>query len=132
MLIDTGNPLLDLPAGVFAKVTDAIASSPAFRTLFGGADWLSGASCTSVGMTQADLDAVLPSLTLTLGSSSPIAVQTSATRSYLQLQAGTGGQTWCPAIIGSGGGIGAAFLRSSVVIFDIQNQRLGFAPHTCP
>lgn len=157
-IVDTGEPLLRLPGDAFQAATTAIAGSVNFQKLFGGASWFTSAtSCAAVAMTSAELDSALPSLTLTFGSNPSISVQAAATSSYLQAQLGSSGTSWCPGLApngsassgggsgGSGGSnvdagsvvgpvaiIGDSFLRSSVVIFDRQNQRMGFAPHTCP
>jgi hypothetical protein len=158
-VVDTGDPLLRLPGDALQAAAMAIASNADFQKLFGGAAWFSSPtpSCATVGMTAAELDAALPPLTLTFGSNPSISVQARATSSYLQAQISGSNTSWCPGLAaydvastggGSGGSggtdaggligagpvaiVGDAFLRSSVVIFDRQNQRMGFAPHTCP
>jgi hypothetical protein len=149
-IVDTGDPLLRLPGDLFQAATAAIASNAQFQRLFGGADWFSSTteppSCAGSGTTAAQLDASLPTLTLTFGSGPSISVEARATSSYLQAQNSGGTTVWCPGLAvegftcgGSGDAgcpsealIGDAFLRSSVVIFDRQNSRMGFAPHICP
>jgi hypothetical protein len=89
--------------------------------------------------TKAQLDAALPPLTMTFGSSPGVTAQATATESYL-LTYGDG--KWCPAIVsrapdadfpGIAAILGAPMLASNVVIFDRANARVGFAPHTaCP
>jgi hypothetical protein len=156
VVVDTGDPMLRLPGDAFQAVTAAIASNPEFQSLFGGADWFSSSTqlptCKASGMTAAQLDASLPTLTLTFGSGPSISVEARATSSYLQAQNSGGATVWCPGLVplatatasgGSGsdagaqgsnavGIVGDSFLRSSVVIFDRQNSRMGFAPHACP
>jgi hypothetical protein len=149
-IVDTGDPLLRLPGDLFQAATAAIASNAEFQRLFGGADWFSSTtqppSCAGSGMTAAQLDTSLPTLTLTFGSGPSISVEARATSSYLQAQNSGGTALWCPGLApqgstcaGSGGFscpsealIGDAFLRSSIVVFDRQNNRMGFAPHRCP
>jgi Xylanase inhibitor C-terminal len=152
--IDTGTSMIDLD--VDDAIIGALAADSAFQKLFGDASWFQSTGCTSVAMSAAELDATLPTLAFTFGSNPPVSVRAGATSSYLEAQPAAGGATtWCPAIFptsgssfsgtGSGGSggpddagipnlageIGVPFLRSSVVIFDRQNQRLGFAPHSC-
>lgn len=154
--VDTGEPLVRLPSGAFNAVTKAIGDNAQFKAIFGGASWFTQFPpvCVAAGKAAADLDAALPHMTIKLGSNPTIAVDARATVSYLQRQASDG--AWCPGLAptgsasgggGGGGGsggsgndagilqeglLGDSFLRSSVVIFDRKNQRLGLAPHTCP
>jgi hypothetical protein len=95
-------------------------------------------ACATVNMTKAALDAALPSLTLTFGTSPAITVKAAPTESYL-FQASS--STWCGTIAGLdqsssfpvGAIMGAPVLRSNVVVFDRAQSRIGFAPHTpCP
>jgi hypothetical protein len=90
-----------------------------------------------VTQTKAALDAALPALTLTFGTSPAITVKALPTESYLFQY---GGQ-WCSAIAAPPAGtqfpigaiMGAPVLRSNVVIFDRAQSRIGFAPHApCP
>ena len=93
-----------------------------------------------LSQTKEALDAALPPLTLTFGSSPAVSVQATATESYLLTH---GGGQWCPSVTplapdassfpGIAAHLGAPLLASNVVIFDRANQRVGFAPHAaCP
>ncbi len=140
-MLDTGSSGSSLSPGTFSALTGAIAATPAFSTVFGGAasSFFSGTTCVALPQTKAQLDAALPPLTLTFGSSPGVTAQATATESYL-LTYGDG--KWCPAIVsrapdaefpGIAAILGAPMLASNVVIFDRANQRVGFAPHTaCP
>lgn len=163
MVIDSGDPMLNMPGmlsgtgDAFEKVTAAISQNSTFQQIFGGADWFSPMhvqSCAKTSMSASDLDAALPTLTLTFGHDPSVSVVAKATSSYLQAQTDASGTSWCPGMrpeegmgsSGCGGSdcdagapealpvgmIGDAFLRSSVVIFDRARGRMGFAPHDCP
>jgi hypothetical protein len=141
-LLDTGSSISSLSPAAYDALTSAIAASPAFSEIFGaGASsfFASSGSCVTLSQTKDALDATLPPLTLTFGSSPAVTVQASATESYLLTP---GGGQWCPAMTSRAPSasfediaaiLGAPILRSNVVIFDRANQRVGFAPHTaCP
>jgi hypothetical protein len=95
-----------------------------------------GEACKTLSKTKADLDAALPPLTLTFGDGADaITVQAAPTESYLANYEGM----WCPTLAsfdpGSSGLpiasiMGAPLMRSNIVIFDREKQRIGFAPHT--
>jgi hypothetical protein len=139
-ILDSGGPLFYLPSAVFSAVSAAITADPAFQQTVGGADWFSAGGCMSLSPTRAQLDAMLPQLTVTFGANPGVSIQAAATSSYLSIYP-SGGQTyWCPGIAAwdpSWGNniaadLGGPFL-DSIVIFDRQNQRVGFAPHAdCP
>jgi hypothetical protein len=139
-ILDSGGPLFYLPSAVFSAVVAALVADPVFQQTVGGADWFSTGSCVSLSPTRAQLDAMLPQLTVTFGQNPGVSIQASATSSYLSIYP-YGGQTyWCPGIAAwdpSWGtdivaDLGGPFL-DSIVIFDRQNQRVGFAPHAdCP
>ena len=103
-----------------------------------GASWFSSIqNCVRLTQTKAELDAMLPGMTLVFGSSPSISVEAVATESYLVPYQ----DYWCPALYSMAPGpsfplasiLGSPILRSNVVIFDRANQRIGFAPHTpCP
>jgi hypothetical protein len=135
-IVDTGTSEFILPTNAFNAVTTAIANDANFKAVFGQVDtsWFSKPdSCQSVTKTKAELDASLPSITLVFGASPEVAVHALATESYL---VSFGGQ-WCPALAAMDPGpqfpiaavLGSPVLRSSVVIFDRANKKIGFAPH---
>ena len=140
-ILDTGSSGSSLSPAAFSALDAAIAASPGFSAVFGAtaSTFLGGNGCMALTQTKAQLDAALPALTLTFGSSPGVSAQAAATESYL-LTHGDG--AWCPAITsrapdaafaGIAAILGAPMLVSNVVIFDRANQRVGFAPHTaCP
>jgi hypothetical protein len=141
-MLDTGSSNSTLPPAAYSALTSAILADPAFAQVFGGAAaafFADSANCAQVSQTKEQLDAMLPPLTLTFGSSPGVSVQATATESYLLTY---GANTWCPAIVplapgpnfpGIAAHLGAPILASNVVIFDRANKRVGFAPHTaCP
>jgi hypothetical protein len=137
-VVDTGTSIFLMGADAYSALTAAIASDPQFQSIFGGVSFFSSSGCTTVSQTKAALDASLPALTLTFGSSPAITVTALPTESYLFPY---GQDQWCPALDGLAQSdqfplasiLGAPMLRSSITIFDRANQRIGFAPHTaCP
>jgi hypothetical protein len=137
-VVDTGTSIFLMGMDAYSALTGAIASDPQFQSIFGGVAFFSGQGCATVSMTKAALDASLPALTLTFGSSPAITVTAPPTESYLFPY---GQDQWCPALDGLAQSdqfplasiLGAPMLRSNVTIFDRANQRIGFAPHTaCP
>jgi hypothetical protein len=137
-IVDTGTSVFLLSTPAFSAITTAIAQSPQFSSVFGmGASWFSNPNnCVSLSQTKAALDAALPPLTLTFGTSPPVTVQALPSESYLIQYEGL----WCPALDEMDPGpdfpfasiLGSPVLRSNIVIFDRANQRIGFAPHkTC-
>jgi len=136
---DTGTSVFLLGSTAFDALTTAIAKSTAFQSMVGTASvFAEGCSeSTAFSGTKASLDAALPALTLTFGSGAT--VQALPTESYLvEVQS----NVWCPALSSQAQSfqsfpfasiMGAAVLRSSVVVFDRAKERIGFAPHTaCP
>jgi hypothetical protein len=136
-IVDTGTSNLLLSTAAFSGLTTALASNATFTQLFGGASFFNDTSnCVSLTQTKDELDAALPSLTLTLGSSPPITIQALPTESYLIAYEGY----WCPTLVVLDptqdypiiATLGSPVLRSNIVIFDLAHQQIGFAPHkTC-
>jgi len=144
-LVDTGTNSFILPTSTFTAMTSAIAATTGFQTVFGyttassAAGWFTGNNpCTQLSQTKAELDATLPPLTLTFGTPpNAISVQAAPTESYLMQFQGM----WCSAMQPMDPGtefpfasvMGAPVLKSNIVIFDRENQQIGFAPHkACP
>ena len=137
-ILDTGTSAFLLGETAYKAMTAAISKSAGFSQVFGaqGAQWFAstngGVSCANLTQTKAQLDATLPPLTLTFAEN--VQVQAPATESYLMPYPGAG---WCNALVSQAQGqnfpiasiMGAPVLRSSVVITDRANARVGFAPH---
>jgi hypothetical protein len=137
-VVDTGTSVFLMGMDAYTALTTAIASDLQFQSAFGGVSFFASAGCATVTQTKAELDAALPTLTLTFGSSPAITVTALPTESYL-FPYGQG--QWCPALDGLAQGaqfplasiLGAPMLRSNITIFDRANRRIGFAPHpACP
>jgi hypothetical protein len=140
-IVDTGTSLFVLPPQAFTTITEAIAASTEFQTIFGraaAAFFNNPNNCVNLSQTQAQLDAALPAMTLVYGTNPAISVTATATESYLVSY--SPGE-WCPTLESNAPSastpiasiIGSPMLRSSVVIFDRAAKRIGFAPHApCP
>jgi len=137
-VVDTGTTALVLTSGAFTSLTNDIASSPGFSKIFGsvGASWFSSQlPCGAAGTSKADIDAALPTLTLTFGKGPGITIEMAPSESYLVPVTGYG---WCALMTTAPSGqqfplaaiLGSPFLRSQITIFDRANSRIGFAPHT--
>jgi hypothetical protein len=140
-LVDTGTSEFLLNTTAYGAIVAAIQSDAMFTQVFGASFFppagTQSPACASVTQTKAALDAALPALTLTFGTSPAITVKAVATESYLFHY----GSQWCSAIAAPPSGtqfpvgaiMGAPVLRSNVVIFDRAQSRIGFAPHApCP
>jgi hypothetical protein len=149
--LDTGDDNFYLPAVAFSTVANAITGSAGFKAAFGadagGPD--AGVfdppyTCLTTTLTKDQLDSTLPPITLVFGSTSSASITAAATEAYF-VPSPTGGVTyWCPGmfplVVPESVGpyfytaiLGTPILRSSVVIYDREHDRIGFAPHTpCP
>ena len=140
-LVDTGTSEFLLNTTAYNAVVAAIQGDAMFTQLFGAsffpAAGAASPACANVTQTKAALDAALPALTMTFGTSPAVTVKAVATESYLFQYSGQ----WCSAIAAPPAGtqfpigaiMGAPVLRSNVVIFDRAQSRIGFAPHApCP
>jgi hypothetical protein len=139
-IVDTGTSVFVLPTAAFNSLTAAIAANPMFVSIFGngGVSFLSSPNnCVTLTQTKAQLDAALPALTLAFGGNAPFSVSAKPTESYLISYLGQ----WCPALYSMAplaglpiaAILGSPVLKSSIVIFDRANKRIGFAPHApCP
>ncbi len=151
-IVDTGTNAFIVPTAAYQTITSSLAASPAFTQAFGatGGQQLFGPppsadagiatsqGCATTNAARDELDATLPALTLTFGGPPGVTVTARATQSYLT-QAGP--STWCSVLAAVEPGpdfpfdsiVGTPVLKSSVVVFDRVNRRLGFAPHAaCP
>jgi hypothetical protein len=137
-LVDTGTSDFVLNADAFDAVTAAIAKDPAFQGLISASpSWFDNIDCVSITQTKAELDAMLPTMTLVFDANPPVSVEAVATESYLFSQSGA----WCPALLSASSDsdfpwaaiLGSPVLKSSVTVVDREHSRVGFAPHApCP
>jgi hypothetical protein len=142
-VVDTGTSAIFIPTAAFNALTSAIAGTSGFQQAF-GAD--GGASlftafppCANVALTKAQLDAMLPALTLTFGTgAAAITAQALPTESYLWADPKRG---WCSSFyavdptttLPFAAILGSPIVRSNVFVFDRANRQLGIAPHAaCP
>ncbi|HEY1690969.1 MAG TPA: pepsin-like aspartic protease [Polyangiaceae bacterium] len=139
-ITDTGTNLWLMPTAAVTALETAVKASSGYASVFGTTanPFAQPFSCVNTTLTKDQIDAALPPVTLNFGSgSSAIAVQALATESYLmKIQT-----EWCTMVAGQDPSpndpfpsiLGAPVMRSNVVIFDVKNKRVGFAPHTpCP
>jgi hypothetical protein len=142
-LVDIGTTALVLPNAAFSALAAAAAANPVFRQNFGPASFFSGTNCVlpSQGLTKAQLDAMLPTLTLVVPSPTgqTVTIDLPATDSYLLQQNDTQGNAYyCSGIEPAAGSppmtiIGANALHTLVTVFDRLNNQIGFAPQQgCP
>ena len=140
-LVDIGTTSLVLPDEAFSALAAAVAANPVFQQNFGAASFFSGTSCVlpSQGLTKAQLDAMLPALTLVVPSlaGQPVTIDLPATDSYLLQQDDTQGNAYyCSGIERAAGSptiIGANALHTLITIFDRLHGQIGFAPQQgCP
>ncbi len=137
-ILDTGTPEWVLPPSVVTALANAIGSSPGWSQVFGStapSSFFTGSgfdTCLPITQTKAELDAMLPPMTLVFGQDQTISVQAAPTDSYLTFVE----EQWCSTLVSqdlSGEGevsiIGAPVLQSNIVIIDRANQQVGFAPH---
>jgi hypothetical protein len=147
-ILDTGNTAFFLPPAAFETAVDAIVQTAGFQADFAdqgppdsGMSFLATGSCVLTSLTKEQVDSTLPSMTLVFGTSSAISVTANPSESYLVPGEEMGKSAWCSGIYPLtptagypfAASLGVPVLRSSVVIFDREKSRIGFAPHTaCP
>jgi hypothetical protein len=137
VMVDTGTSVLALPSAVYAALDNAIQELPAFSAAFGSHDggWLDTAKCFESNLSQADMDAQFPELMLSFpamgGGTS--ALKLAATKSYLSTAISNGTTYYCSGIDVSpvaGTILGSSVMRGEMVIFDLDANRIGFAPQS--
>jgi hypothetical protein len=150
--IDTGTTYFTLGTGPINHVANALAASPTVAHIFGEALHTSDPTaiakffaqtfvngnvqnnCVPLPVSEEDLARTLPAMTIHIDPS--ISVTAPATESYLRKSP----SGWCSALLelnpsdlgGTISIVGSPVLRSSVVIFDRKNKRMGFAPRRTP
>jgi hypothetical protein len=134
--VDTGGQALWLPPTAFNAVVNALGNDTSFTSLLGDAKAFFSQStyCVHLSQSAAELDAMLPPLTLTFGSG--ITLQSPATSSYLYDLPGCG---YMPAMFTRGSAItglppielGAPILKNKVVVIDRAQQQVGFVTAPC-
>jgi hypothetical protein len=140
-VLDTGTSLFYVPTSVFDAFETALAASSGFKTLFGNQTFATGGQdegcVTDASVTDAEVESMLPLLTLSLPNATSgqpdVTLQASALDTYLY--DGGSGQ-FCLAIQDGGtedpSTFGDAFLQAFVTVVDLQGGRVGFSPSDCP
>ena len=145
-IVDTGNPSVLLPDTgyeTFNSVIDAeLAGYGLDQVTITSSECPTGAPSGLCKVTcvlglphdHAEVDKRLPSFTVALQGymNNTVMLNMTASRSYMLPYPGPNNTTmWCRKVVSvrsSLGNIGAPLLRSFVTVFDIANERLGFAP----
>jgi hypothetical protein len=137
-VVDTGTGTFLMPSAAYAALVAELSQDPGVVSVFGAnsfnQNFFSNGNCLSPngGQTQAEVDAALPALQVTLprvgGGSFTLSMP--ATQSYLAL---FGGQ-YCAAV-GDGAQLGgtiwgAPSLRAYLTVFDVGNNQIGFVPQS--
>ena len=139
-ILDTGTALFYVPTSVFNAFQSALQASSGFTALFGSNTFATSGQnqgcVTDASVTDAQVDSMLPALTLSLPNATSgqpdVTIQASALNTYLY--DGGSGQ-FCLAIQDGGaqGGstFGDAFLQAFVTSVDLKAGTIGFAPTGC-
>jgi hypothetical protein len=140
--VDVGATTTMLPTAAFDALVSDVTANGVFASFFGadagsatGSFW-TFQGCLSVqnGKSRAQIDAVLPKMTITVPSASgsgSVTLDASATHSYLLPQPDG---TYCPGVQPSSATILAdSFLASQITVIDHGQALVGFAPQVgCP
>jgi hypothetical protein len=140
--VDTGSSVLALPPDVFHSLVSRIESLPAFSTAFDGQKgWFGTATCLTSSLSSAQMDAEFPTLTLSFPrvGGGTISLDLKATDSYLPPTISDGTTYYCSGIFQGTSAtsnvtvIGTAAMLGHLVIFDLEEGKIGFAPQGfCP
>jgi hypothetical protein len=137
-IVDTGGDIFLLPKPMFYPLAAAIGANETFKAYFpGGATWLGDVgNCVAVERSPEELDAVLPALTVVLGSNPGTSLSVRATDGYLLWYTDSGKNYYCPGVAWADFpffDIGGDLLRGFITIFDRTERRIGFAStSSCP
>jgi Eukaryotic aspartyl protease len=140
--VDTGSNAFFVISSVYASLLAV--SDPGFTTVFGastlGAIFAQGPCVPFNGsQTSAQIDAALPPLTLKLPEATDpttsFTLSLPATESYLMQVEGGSNPQYCLMLadyadLDESALLGAAALRANITIFDVGNNRIGFAPQS--
>ena len=139
-LVDTGTSAIYLPTSLYSSFVTALEESSGFKTLFDANVFATSGTdegcVTGAGVTDAQVESALPSLTVTLPNAvsgeADVTIQASALDTYLYDGSSSG--EFCLAVADGGtqATFGDAFLQAFVTVIDIESGRVGFAPTGCP
>ena len=134
-VIDTGTSISYVPSRAQSALLAVLNGNAAFKSLFPNqtlADTDAGACVTHAGVTSAMVDAMLPSMTVSFPAmdGGTFAIRVPPSQSYL---VGSGGGQFCWAFSSAGNEtdgttIGDTLLAGMLTVFDIEHDRVGFAP----
>jgi hypothetical protein len=138
-VLDTGTSLFYVPTSVFDTFQTTLEASSGFTALFGSNTFATSGEdegcVTDASVTDAQVEAMLPALTLSLpstGGGADVTIQASSLDTYLY--DGGDGQ-FCLAIQDGGtqdpSTLGDAFMQAFHIVIDVQGGRVGFAPTEC-
>jgi hypothetical protein len=131
-LVDTGTGFTYLPAAAVTTLTNTVTASAGYKQLFGTQTMDANSCPTAAGVTAAQIDAELPPMTISFpdaNGGASATLQLAPTRSYMY---DNGGGSWCLDVLDNtdiGLSIMGDTLQASfVTVFDLANNRIGFAP----
>ena len=135
VVVDTGTSEFFLPDNIYTQIANVIQANATFQANFGTEFFNGGAGVAAAnGATEAQLDAALPSITLSFPltngtSGQQISVTLPPTRSYLVPTPGPGGGTLygCGIYAATQTLLGNSFMRALVVVFAADARQIGFA-----
>lgn len=144
-IVDTGTSINILPTAVYNAIVSGLKGNTALTQLFGSTAYndlfgsMGGCDNTVAGQSLRDVNAALPSMQVTFQASDgsgPFTLDVPATGSYLTVIVQGGVNYYCAGIADSGQELmdanqallGDLFLSSFITVFDIANNRIGFAP----
>jgi hypothetical protein len=129
-IVDTGTSLEYLPTNAFNALVSKVNGNSGFKALFPNQSVSDpsnppnyGCVKAGTGVTDAQVDAMLPSISYKFGSTT---VTAPATKSYLQ---NFGGGMYCFGIANGGNQgslLGDTFMQAFVTVFDVKNGQMGF------
>ena len=131
-LVDTGASIFVAPQPIVDALTTAVESSPGFHALFGTQTFAQNQGClaTLTPTTSAEVDAMLPALSLTLPSTTGGAFTLAMKPLDSYLLAVTGGYClWVESVSDLDVTLlGPSMVRSLVTVIDLGAKQIGFAP----
>jgi hypothetical protein len=134
-VLDTGTSLFYVPTSVFQSFQTTLAASSGFQAVFGSTAFDGNGCVSSSSATDAAVEAMLPTLSLSLpamGGGSDVTIQASSLDTYLSP---AGGGQYCLMIQDGGtqdpSTFGDAFLQAFLTVIDLQGGRVGFAKTGC-
>jgi len=130
-VVDTGTSIMVMSSDATNALISQITSAPGYQQLFGSQTLSGDASsidCLTSSATSAQVDAMLPPLTITLADTNngTFTLSSPATQSYFipvggEYCFGVAAVTGLPTILGD------AFLRGYVTVFDVEREQVRFA-----